>query len=141
MDDAGTKRDGEADVMQVATLWSALQRMFRSGSPGEPADEAARLRRELSGRYERLVERRRRIERLRGELERLESRMTHLTAQVAACFGKDDALAWQRALELDRIRGEAEQTRDLLMRQEAKYRHRREKFEERKRRLHQVQRG
>jgi hypothetical protein len=95
--------------------------------------ERARLTEELRRRYQRLLRRRRKIERLRDRLEVQERAGIRLTARVQACVGKADGQdAWDAALDLDRLRRAAGRTRQRLRRQELAYERQRLHFERRK---------
>jgi hypothetical protein len=113
------------------THWEALTHYFWPECPTLRAQtERARLAEELRRRYQRMLRRRRKIERLRARLEEQERAGIRLTARVQACLGKADGHnAWDAALDLDRLRRAADRTRERLRRQELVYERQRLHFE------------
>jgi hypothetical protein len=114
----------------LGSRWRLLARALWPETPERQARaDQARLAAELARRRERMLRRRRTIERLRGDLPAQEKRAARLLARVEARVGQaDEASAWELALELDRARGAAERCRERLRRHESAYERQRLRF-------------
>jgi hypothetical protein len=118
----------------VRRHWQAVTQLVWPESPQQRARaECQRLDAELARRHERLLSRRRRIERLRDALQRQERRLGQITSRLRLLAGRsEDARFGELAVALDQARQTAEVVRQRLQRQEEAYERQRVSFERKK---------